>query len=199
MGDTMANQFEVPKGVLGKLAGKIMYFENQKINKWSITKLQIKEKDHILEIGYGPGYGIKTMMSSHSQITIDGIDLSEKMHEEAMKKNRKWIETGKVYLSTGDVVNYQPEQHFDKVISVNNYPLWDLPIRSLKHLYNLMNSNGRIVLTVQPREEGSTDTTAVELGKKITSDLQQAGFTNTEVFYKKVRPVLTVCVTAEKE
>lgn len=197
--DTMAKQFEKPKGILGKLAGIIMYFENRKINKWSIKKLQIQKHDRILEVGYGPGYGIKTIMSNYRSLTIDGIDLSEKMLEEATKRNKKWIAAGRVHLGNGDVADYHPDHLYNKIISVNNYPLWDKPLTSLKHLFNMMEKSGRIVLTVQPREEGSTDETAKVLGKQIKNDLLQTGFKNPDVSYLKVRPVLTVCVTAEKE
>jgi SAM-dependent methyltransferase len=197
--ETMAKQFEKPKGILGWLAGTIMYFENRKINKWSIQQLQIKTRDRILEIGYGPGYGIKTIMTNFRSVYVDGIDLSQKMFNVATKRNRAWIKTGKVFLSKGDVIDHHPLYPYNKVISVNNYPLWDQPIDSLRHLYRLMDKKGRVVLTVQPREEGSTDETAKELGAIIKKDLLMAGFSNPIISYKKVRPVLTVCVTAEKK
>lgn len=197
--DSMAKQFEKPKGLLGKLAGTIMYFENRKINRWSIKNLQIQKRDRILEIGYGPGYGIKTMLTEYPLIEVDGIDLSEKMLKEASKRNQKWIQTGKLKLAKGDIVSFQPEQHYTKILSVNNYPLWDQPLQSLNHIHNLIDKGGKIVLTVQPREEGSTDHTARMLGEKIKQDLLQSGFKHPVVSYKKVRPVLTVCVTADKE
>ncbi|WP_423407055.1 methyltransferase domain-containing protein [Heyndrickxia sp. MSNUG] len=197
--DSMAKQFEKPKGLLGKLAGTIMYFENRKINRWSIKNLQIQKRDRILEIGYGPGYGIKTMLKEYPLIEVDGIDLSEKMLEEASKRNQKWIQTGKLKLAKGDIVSFQPEQHYTKILSVNNYPLWDQPLQSLNHIHTLIDKGGKIVLTVQPREEGSTDHTARKLGEKIKQDLLQSGFKHPVVSYKKVRPVLTVCVTADKE
>ncbi|RSD26196.1 SAM-dependent methyltransferase [Mesobacillus subterraneus] len=199
MMDTMAKQFEQPKGLLGKLAGTIMYFENRKINKWSIEKLKLQKYDRVLEVGYGPGYGIKTMMSACRFITVDGIDLSKKMMKEATKRNKEWIDEGRLTLSAGDVVDYKPGHRFNKIISVNNYPLWDQPMKSLNHLYHLMARRGRIVLTVQPREEGASDETAVQLGEQMKDDLLKSGFTKAEVTYLKVRPVLTVSVTAVKE
>src|SRR5574342_295327 len=141
--DSMAKQFEKPKGLLGKLAGTIMYFENRKINRWSIKKLQIQKRDRILEIGYGPGYGIKTMLTESPLIEVDGIDLSEKMLKEASKRNQKWIQTGTVRLETGDVVNFKPEHHYNKVLSVNNYPLWNQPLQSLKHIHTLIDKGGK--------------------------------------------------------
>lgn len=197
--DTMSKQFEKPKGILGKLAGTIMYFENRKINRWSIKKLQVSKNDRILEVGFGPGYGIKTLMSNYPNIQVDGIDLSAKMNDEASRRNKGSIETGKVTLTTGDVAKFQPDHCYSKVISVNNYPLWNQPLSSLRHLFRLMERGGRIVLTVQPREEGSTDETTRQLGEQIKNDLLQTGFKNPDVSYLKVRPVLTVCVSAEKK
>ncbi|MBT2695496.1 class I SAM-dependent methyltransferase [Bacillus sp. ISL-55] len=197
--DSMAKQFEQPKGILGKLAGTIMYFENRKINKWSIQKLQVHKYDRILEIGFGPGYGIKTLMSNYRGIEVDGIDLSAKMKNEAEKRNKDWIEQGKVQLTTGDVANFQPEHSYNKIISVNNYPLWEKPLTSLNHLHRLLKPGGRIVLTVQPREDGSTAQTTKQLGERMKKDLLSAGFKDPEISYLQVRPVLTVCVTAEKK
>lgn len=199
MMDSMAKQFEKPKGILGKLAGTIMYFENRKINRWSINKLQVNKYDRILEIGFGPGYGIKTLMSNYRCIEVDGIDLSAKMKDEATKRNKEWIETGKVHLTIGDIADYQPDHRYNKIISVNNYPLWDQPLTSLRHVFQLLKQGGRIVLTVQPREEGSTAETTRQLGDHMKKDLLSAGFINPEAAYLKVRPVLTVCVTAEKK
>lgn len=196
--DSMAKQFEKPRGLLGKLAGTIMFFENRKINKWSIKKLQVNKNDRILEIGFGPGYAIRTLMSNYRGIEVDGIDLSAKMKAEAMKRNKEWIETGKVHLTVGDVADFQPDHCYNRIISVNNYPLWDRPHTSLEHLYRLLKQGGRIVLTVQPREEGSTAETAKQLGELMEKDLLNAGFIDPEVSFMKVRPVLTVCVTARK-
>ena len=196
--NSMAKQFEKPKGILGKLAGTIMYFENRKINRWSINKLHVNKNDRILEIGFGPGYGIRNLMSNYRGIEVDGIDLSAKMKDAATKRNKEWIETGKVHLTVGDVADFQPEHRYNKIISVNNYPLWDRPHTSLEHLYRLLKQGGRIVLTVQPREEGSTAETAKQLGEVMEKDLLHAGFINPEVSFLKVRPVLTVCVTAKK-
>ncbi|CAM4006467.1 SAM-dependent methyltransferase [Mesobacillus thioparans] len=197
--ESIAKQFEKPKGILGKLAGTVMYFENRKINRWSLNKLLVQKNDRILEIGYGPGYGIKTLMSNYKTILVDGIDLSTKMKDEATRRNKRWIETGQVQLTAGDVADYHPDHCYNKMISVNNYPLWDKPLLSLRRLYKLLEVGGRIVLTVQPREEGSTDETARQLGKQMKEDLLNSGFQNPEISFLKVRPVLTVCVTAVKK
>lgn len=79
MFDIFARQFEKPQGLLGKLAGKIMYFENRKINRWTIEQLQINRRDSILEVGFGPGYSIKHIMDQWRYSETDGVDVSEDM------------------------------------------------------------------------------------------------------------------------
>ncbi|PLR78430.1 class I SAM-dependent methyltransferase [Bacillus sp. V3-13] len=194
------NQFEKPTGLLGKIAGKIMFFENRKINKWTINHLDIGRDDRILEIGYGPGYAIKHIMDKYEQVTIDGIDVSNKMKKEAEKVNEVWIKSGKVRLYTGDIAEFEaPADRYDRIFSVNNYPLWEKPCQSLKNLVSMLAPGGKIAFTVQPRENDANNRTAAELGKKIKADLEKAGFQQISAFYKNFRPVRTVCVTAFKK
>ncbi|WP_174733079.1 class I SAM-dependent methyltransferase [Mesobacillus harenae] len=196
--NTLARQFEKPKGFLGKIVGLVMYFENRKINRWTINKLKVRKCTDILEIGYGPGYAIHSIMSRYRTVSVDGIDLSGKMKTQAEKVNRDWVEMGKVQLFKGDIQNYNPGKQYEHVFSVNNYPLWDKQEQSLKRIYRIMKTGGKLALTVQPREEGSDDQTARDLGDKMQADLENAGFKDVHVSFLKARPVLTVCATATK-
>ncbi len=198
MFNLLARQFEKPDGLLGKITGLIMFLENRKINRWSIKRLHIKKGDRILEIGYGPGFAVKEIMESTRKVTLDGIDLSESMKKTAEKRNQCYIREGKVKLYSGDISSYQPNHLYNKVLSVNNYPLWEKPNQSLKRIYHMMAAGGQITLTVQPREDGAEAQTARDLGESMTRDLTEAGFRNISVAFKKVRPVLTVSVSAHK-
>lgn len=194
----LARQFKKPKGILGKITGLIMFLENQKINRWSIKLLKIKKGNRILEIGYGPGYAVKEIMENTRKVTLDGIDLSESMQRTAEKRNRNFIQQGKVNLYSGDIFAFQPKREYDKVFSVNNYPLWEKPLHSLKRINGMMASGGQITLTVQPREKGAGPQTARELGEVMRQDLAKAGFRHITIAFKKVRPVLTVSVSGHK-
>jgi SAM-dependent methyltransferase len=184
MFNLLARQFEKPDGLLGKITGLIMFLENRKINRWSIKRLHIKKGDRILEIGYGPGFAVKEIMESTRKVTLDGIDLSESMKKTAEKRNQCYIREGKVKLYSGDISSYQPNHLY------NN--------QSLKRIYHMMAAGGQITLTVQPREDGAEAQTARDLGESMTRDLTEAGFRNISVAFKKVRPVLTVSVSAHK-
>ncbi|WP_234969324.1 SAM-dependent methyltransferase [Bacillus massilinigeriensis] len=198
MNDMMARQFEKPEGLLGKLAGKIMDKENREINKWTIEYLQPIEGDRILEIGYGPGFAIKEIASSVSNITVHGVDISEKMKETAESKNHDEIVHGKVQLYHVDIHDFDQGILYHKIFSVNNYPLWKKPHESLLHIMKLLENHGELIITVQPREEGANDETAKSLGESMKEDLLLAGYCDIQISYLKIRPVLTVCVRARK-
>ncbi|WP_433742587.1 SAM-dependent methyltransferase [Falsibacillus pallidus] len=191
-------QFENPKGWMGKLAGKIMAWDNRKINRWTISQLDIQNGDLILEIGYGPGYCIHSICKEKKNVNVHGIDISNTMFEAASKKNQRCIEEGKVCLYVKDIAQYHPPHKYDKIFSVNNYPLWEKRKKSLGAMFEMLNVGGKAAITVQPREEDADAEKTHRLAKVISDELQPAGFTHIRVSFKKVRPVLTVCVTGMK-
>ncbi|WP_059170756.1 class I SAM-dependent methyltransferase [Bacillus sp. FJAT-27445] len=197
--NNFAKQFRVPKGLLGKIAGKIMFLENKKLNDWTIHQLSITNGQTVLEIGFGPGYAIDKISEGFIDVRIEGIDLSEKMKEAATKKHEHLLETGKLKLWCGAVsdFNVEPEK-YDRVFSVNNYPLWDNPQGTLELIARSLKKGGKMAITVQPREKGDTDNTAKELAKQLEHDFYKAGLINIHTSLKKVRPTLAVCVTGEK-
>ncbi len=196
--EIMDRQFERPRGILGKLAGIIMNLENRKINKWTIQHLKPKTGDIILEIGYGPGYAIKKLVDSKKGVVLHGIDLSANMEKMAAKKNSEAVEKGNVQLYSGDISEFTGSCQYDKVYTVNNYPLWEKKENSLQRIHHLLKDGGKIVITVQPREDDADAAKTRKLGKIIHKDLERAGFHSIDIHFKKVRPVLTVCVTAYK-
>ncbi|CAH0347292.1 MULTISPECIES: class I SAM-dependent methyltransferase [unclassified Bacillus (in: firmicutes)] len=194
--ETIAKQFRKPVGILGRLAGMIMAFENRKINRWTIDRLKVKPGDHILEVGFGPGYAIEEMLQKYDNLKIDGVDVSKTMLETAHIRNEKAIDKGRLNLYQKDVMDYnQREYQYDKVISVNNYPLWKNKRKSLMRIHQLLKDGGRIAITVQPREDDASREKTFSHAFQIEQDLVYAGFRDISVKFKKVKPELTVCVT----
>lgn len=194
-----AKQFRVPGGFLGKVAGKIMYFENKKINNWTFQKLSFSNGQTVLEIGFGPGYAIGLIAETCPDCMIEGIDLSNKMKEETAKKHEHLLASGKLKLWRGEISAFKfPAEKYDRIFSVNNFPLWKNPQGTLAKIATSLKKGGRVAITVQPREEGDTDDTAKELGSQLERCLKAAGLENIIISYKKVHPVLAVCATAEK-
>ncbi|OCA81979.1 class I SAM-dependent methyltransferase [Pseudobacillus wudalianchiensis] len=193
-----SKQFEKPEGLLGQVAGKIMSIENQSINKWTLALLTIQPEDQVLEVGFGPGFAIEEARKRFPSIYIDGVDPSETMKHTCENRNKALINDGRLRLFVKDIAEFTSDKQYDRVFSVNNYPLWPNRQKGLAVLYDLMKRDGKIAITVQPREEDADEEKTKNLAQSISGELEEAGFSGTAIHYKDVRPVLTVCVTAIK-
>lgn len=199
MFESIKENFKEPHGIIGKIAGKIMELENRELNEWAVHLLNIKPGERVLEIGYGPGYGIAYLLNQHEKVVVDGIDVSEDMKELASKKLKEEIAEQKVNLFVGDIEERRlPSNQYDKVLSVNNYTLWDEQVEILTNIYKAMVKEGRIVITIQPRQEDAQLGRTKEFGQQIKQDLQSCGFRHIECSYKNIPPELAVTVTAVK-
>ncbi|PCK23114.1 SAM-dependent methyltransferase [Bacillus pumilus] len=196
---TISKTFSRPKGWLGSIAGFIMATENKALNQWAVRHLELDNGENILEIGYGPGYSIKHMLKQYENLHIDGLDASSTMREQARTRINKRLKDDQVRLYVGKIEKTRlPAEQYDKVLSVNNYTIWDDPKTGLLNLYHTLKPGGKIVIVMQPREKGADANRTKEMGEDILNHLQFAGFDHFSVKYEEIRPTLAVCVTAKK-
>lgn len=198
MFSSFSKQFEEPAGLPGKIAGKIMSIENRSINKWTLDLLTLQDQECLLEVGYGPGFSIESAFAQFPSLQLDGVDLSETMKQAAERRNKELIEDKKVRLFVGDIASFHIDKQYDKVFSVNNYPLWTDRKKGLLAIHILMKKGGKVAITVQPREKDADEGKTKQLARTIRQDLEEAGFSGAAIHYKDAFPVLTVCVTAVK-
>ncbi|APH06586.1 class I SAM-dependent methyltransferase [Bacillus weihaiensis] len=192
-------QFRVPNGLLGVVAGKIMAWENKKLNAWSVSCLGIDKHDHLLEVGFGAGACMETVLKRNTTVTIDGLDISETMKNQAESALEPYVEKNRVHLMVGDVSKVQLTQDgYDKILSVNNFTIWTEPQKGVASLYQALKPGGKIAITMQPREEDASPNKTRMFAKKIHDDLVTCHFRDVKITYKKIRPELAVCVTAYK-
>ncbi|MTH55192.1 methyltransferase domain-containing protein [Bacillus mangrovi] len=191
--------FSKPKGIIGVMTGKIMAQENKVINKWTISRLGIRRGDKVLEVGYGPGYALEYILDHYPVVRADGLDISETMKELASKRLRDSIDAGKTELMTADIGEANlPDHAYHKILSVNNYTIWDEPRNGLSRLFDALIPGGTIAITMQPREENASPNKTKMFGKQIYDDMRACGFERISMKFKRVKPEMTVCVTARK-
>lgn len=196
---SISKTFSRPKGWLGSIAGLIMANENKALNQWAIRRLDLIDGENILEIGYGPGYSIKHMLKHYQDLHIDGLDASSTMQEQAQSRVSKRAKDKQVRLYVGKIEKTRlPGEQYDKVLSVNNFTIWDDPKTGLLNLYHTLKPGGTLVIVMQPREKGADAKRTKEMGENILNDLQFAGFDQFSIEYEQIRPTLAVCVTAKK-
>ncbi|WP_368004445.1 class I SAM-dependent methyltransferase [Bacillus sp. FSL K6-3154] len=196
---SISKTFSRPKGWLGSIAGLIMANENKALNQWAIRHLDLTDGENILEIGYGPGYSIKHMLKHYQDLHIDGLDASSTMQEQAQSRVSKRAKDKQVRLYVGKIEKTRlPGEQYDKVLSANNFTIWDAPKTGLLNLYHTLKPGGTLVIVMQPREKGADANRTKEMGENILNDLKFAGFDHLSIEYEEIRPTLAVCVTAKK-
>jgi ubiquinone/menaquinone biosynthesis C-methylase UbiE len=171
---------------------------NRQRNRWVVSLLDVKPTDRLLEIGFGPGLAISELSrrvgaSGH----VYGIDRSDVMLRQAIRRNAAAIHAGRVTLTRGTVERLPPalDGPFDAVLAVNSLGFWTAPAERLEDLRRRLTPGGRIAIASQPRCPRATRNTSLDTANKITELLQAAGFTQTRTEILDLDPPV-VCVLA---
>ncbi len=158
--------------------------------------LKLMPEDHVLEIGFGPGVAIQKIAEIITDGMVYGIDRSKVMYDQAIKRNRQEIASGKVKLFLGEVSELPSfDVTLDKVLDINSFQFWDRKVEKLIRIKANMKPDGIIAIVHQPRKPGSSDTGTIEIGNTISDSLRQAGFRDIKTEIKHMKPVSVVCVT----
>lgn len=122
---SIGKQFKRPTGFLGKIVSRVMMKGNMPDYLKIIPELDIKQHDKVLEIGYGHGLGVHMILSKYD-CSVTGIDFSELMFKQASKRNEKFIESGKLELKYGNLLESNiPPGQYDKIFCVHVIYFWD--------------------------------------------------------------------------
>jgi len=143
------NQFVLPRGLLGRIAGEAMSFFNASIEARAIGLLDLTGDERVLEIGFGPGVGIRMLSDRLPRGRIAGIDPSQTMIGMASSRNRRAIADGTVDLRKGLVSHLPwPDASFDGILSTNNVQLWQSVGSDLKEVARALAPGGRVAIAV---------------------------------------------------
>ena len=202
----LAKQARVPKGLLGKLAGRGMARINRPLIEWTLQLLEIKPSDYVLEIGFGPGVGIQIAAQMASQGRVTGIDLSDTMLSVASNLNAEAIAAGRVELRYGNASSL-PYEHdtFDRAFAVNVLYFWDDPVAVLREMRRVTKPGGRIALAFYDKEDlkeqklTQSGVFALFTGDEAVQLLTEAGFSQARYEKRAVhRAEMGMCAIGEK-
>jgi SAM-dependent methyltransferase len=119
------SQFALPRGLRGRLVGRVLARANAQLNAIAVARLSLPPSARVLEVGYGPGDAIRRLAEAMPQGAVAGIDPSTVMREQALRRNRAFVDAGRVDLRLGVAAQLPwPDGAFDAVLSVNNILLW---------------------------------------------------------------------------
>lgn len=170
----LMRMFGRPHGVLGRLGGAIMARTNQKCAAWVIDLLEVLPNDKILEVGFGPGVGIKLLSRSASIGYVAGLDPSKEMVEATTARNGKAIKRGQVDLRIGSVDRLPFDDNtFDKTLAINSMQVWPDAVAGLREIWRVLKVDCKIALGFTPYSGQSKN--------GVPEKLAAAGFVSTRI------------------
>ncbi|HLN72008.1 MAG TPA: class I SAM-dependent methyltransferase [Prolixibacteraceae bacterium] len=180
----LGRQLRKPSGFFGKIVSRMMNARNRKFYQRIISDLDIQSGDRIYEIGYGPGLGIEMIAQSRNDCTISGIDFSELMVRSATKRNKRFIDAGRVDLKYGDLLTADTaKERYDKIFCVNVIYFWNDLKSVFSKIYSMLGERGAFCIFMTAAEDMETGF-AVDFKKysmdEVEKALKEAGFKGVE-------------------
>ena len=189
-------QFGQPSGVVGQFVGQIMAHakSNSERTRWTLSLLDIRPGDRVLEIGCGPGVALDIASRMASRGIVVGIDHSEVMVRQAARRNARAIRDGQVQVHLSSAERLPAfDQPFDKIFAINSVHFWTDPVESIRHLRRWLTPSGVLALTLQPRSRNATAETTTIIGQELMTKLELAGFTDCRLELHHMNPIVVAC------
>lgn len=144
----IALQLACPHGDRAADFSRTMLFRNLPVYHSAYRCLNICAGNRILEIGYGNGGLLGTILSLAPNLHYTGIERSLAVHQDASRFNQAYITAGKAtYLFTEDGSLSFTDASFDRILTVNTIYFWPDPYTILSQITAALAPNGLFCLT----------------------------------------------------
>lgn len=119
----IARQLSCPSGLPGRIVGRLMNRRNARMNAFAVTQLELQPADRVLEIGFGGGVTLPTLIAVAGSVT--GLDRSRDAVKLANARFSTAVKAGRAQFRVGVVESLPFESgHFTKVCTVNTVYFW---------------------------------------------------------------------------
>lgn len=153
MWSRFGRQLQHPTGFLGSLMGWLMAIVNDKPNRLAVDALAPGPNDQVLELGFGPGWALRTIAARTPGGHVFGIDQSDRMIDQAANMNQAAIAAGRMQLIKGQ---FSPlpwiDSTFNKILVVNAAYFFDSDGNDAAEVFRVLKPSGRLVVYVTDRE-----------------------------------------------
>jgi SAM-dependent methyltransferase len=149
----LGSQLRNPTGPAGSIVGWLMALVNDEPNRLAIDALDLRPGEEVLELGFGPGWSLRTIAARTRGARVYGVDQSARMLEQATRMNEVSVSSGRMVLVQGP---FSPlpwiDEMFDKVLLANVVYFFDSDGRDISEVHRVLRSGGRVVIYATSRD-----------------------------------------------
>jgi len=137
------------KSPVGLWVSSFLVKRNERLEINTVGLLNLEEHHYALEVGFGPGIGLQEACKYVSSGAVYGIDISDKMIEDASKRLSSEMAAKKLFLSKQSVeeTSFADEQ-FDRIFHTNCYYFWPSKEKGAAELYRILKPDGFMVTSL---------------------------------------------------
>jgi SAM-dependent methyltransferase len=187
LGRYLMSQFALPHGLLAGVFAAVMNGGNKQVNLRSLEALEVEPDQRVLEVGFGGGATLETLIREKGCGYVAGLDASPEMVRAAERRFAPWIAEGRMAVRRGsaEVIPWA-DAEFDRALSVNSLFYWPDPARAVGEIRRVLRPGGVLVLGL--RDKTASDKIGIgRLGywspteEEIGALLADAGFEQVSV------------------
>jgi len=194
----LAEQLARPHGALGLVAGELLAWRNRGLNRWTLDLLAPAPASRVLEVGFGPGVGVRMASKRVWRGLVAGVDPADVMVKRALLRSRRAVAAGRVDLRCGTVESLPWEDGaFTHAFAVNAFHEWQDPAAALRELGRVLAPGGRLAITAQSRGVRNVDEAHLIASRSLAL-LAAAGFDALRIAWRPARPLPAHCLLGEK-
>ena len=190
----IGDQLRHPRGVGGRVIGHVMRWANDQPTRLVVDALSPGPRDHILDVGCGPGHAVALLAGRIPGGRIVGTDGSETMIAQARAANMRLVRQGRVELMMADFDALPFDAaRFHGIVASNVIYFWRDPAAMIARLRALLRGNGRLVLyataesSMRTWKFAQTDTHRWINRPMLHEALLRGGFTPDTIDIRQIR------------
>ncbi|MCW4000336.1 MAG: class I SAM-dependent methyltransferase [Candidatus Bathyarchaeota archaeon] len=206
--DTFMAQFKCPHGIQGREVAALMNREHDALTEWGLGHVRVGAGFSVLDVGCGGGNTLSKLAQLACRGWAVGLDCSRDMVEYSRQNNQAHTVDGRMGFLRGSVEKLGfSSGTFDLVTAVETYYFWGNLTDAFGELYRVLKGGGCLLLVNEMIKDGRYEVEHAQTIKRahvhlespsdLTAQLQQAGFSEVEIFLKAQTPWNTL--VAHKE
>jgi len=179
-----------PEGFMGRCMLRFMNFGHAPLTNWGLDHVTFRDGMTMLDVGCGGGATLKRLLKRSRGGKVFGIDISEESAAKARSLNKQLLGS-QVFVEQGsaDSLPWEP-QTFDVVTAVETVYFWPDLQKCFQEVKRVLKPGGQFAIMLEVIEGDSMWTNVVDgmtvyPPEQLKDMLEQAGFSDVEVFRKK--------------